>query len=90
METKKSLILAEKVFFEYLDIDKYPTHNVIISATDIVQMISTGIETALPEYENNKDKFFYDFFMWLRENDEKYLNKKIEKMIEIYLNENNN
>lgn len=36
------------------------------------------------ETENLKTILF-DFFMWFRENGEKYLNQSIEKMIEIYL-----
>jgi hypothetical protein len=29
----------------------------------------------------------FDFFMWFRENGEKYVNMSIEKMIDIYLDE---
>ena len=38
--------------------------------------------------ESKKDeKIIYDFFMWFRENGEKYINQSIEKMIQIYLQE---
>ena len=35
---------------------------------------------------NDKVKFLFDFFMWFRENGEKYEGVSIEKTIEIYLN----
>ena len=36
------------------------------------------------------EKELYEFFMWFRENGEKYMNQSIEKMIQIYLNEKYN
>jgi len=48
-KTKKSLLAAEKVFFEYMGFDKYPTHRIILDSADIVQMIATGIERSLAE-----------------------------------------
>ena len=35
----------------------------------------------------NEFETLYNFFMWFRENGEKYLGLSIEKMIEIYLKE---
>jgi hypothetical protein len=35
----------------------------------------------------DRTKMLFDFFMWFRENGEKYIDKSIEKMIEIYENE---
>lgn len=33
------------------------------------------------------EKELFDFFMWFRENGEKHIDKSIETMIKIYLNE---
>jgi hypothetical protein len=33
------------------------------------------------------EKELFDFFMWFRENGEKHIDKSIEKMINIYLDE---
>ena len=33
------------------------------------------------------EKELFDFFMWFRINGEKHIDKSIEKMIKIYLNE---
>ncbi|CAB4151515.1 hypothetical protein UFOVP600_20 [uncultured Caudovirales phage] len=33
------------------------------------------------------EKELLDFFLWFRENGEKYMNQSIEHMIKIYLNE---
>jgi len=33
------------------------------------------------------EKELYDFFMWFRTNGEKHIDKSIEKMIKIYLEE---
>ncbi len=33
------------------------------------------------------EKELFDFFMWFRENGEKHIDKSIEKMIKIYLDE---
>jgi hypothetical protein len=33
------------------------------------------------------EKDLFDFFMWFRENGEKHIDKSIEKMIKIYLDE---
>ena len=35
----------------------------------------------------NEFETIYNFFMWFRENGEKYLGLSIEKMIKIYLDE---
>ncbi len=35
------------------------------------------------------EKDLFDFFMWFRENVEKHIDKSIEKMIKIYLDEKN-
>ena len=35
------------------------------------------------------EKELLDFFMWFRENGEKHIDKTIEKMIKIYLDEYN-
>lgn len=35
----------------------------------------------------NEKKIIFNFFMWFRENGELHIDKSIEKMIEIYLNE---
>jgi hypothetical protein len=42
--------------------------------------------------EDNEAIILFNFFMWFRENGEKHIDKSIEKMILIYLNEraNNN
>lgn len=37
----------------------------------------------------NEKKLLFDFFMWFRENGEKYLNISIEKMIDKFLEEYN-
>lgn len=37
----------------------------------------------------NEFETLYNFFMWFRENGEKYLGLSIEKMINIYINEKN-
>lgn len=36
---------------------------------------------------DEKKNLLYEFFMWLRYNGKNHLDKSIEKMIEIYLNE---
>jgi hypothetical protein len=33
------------------------------------------------------EKELLDFFLWFRENGEKYMNQSIESMIKIYINE---
>lgn len=33
----------------------------------------------------NKQQIIFDFFLWFRQNGEKYMNYSIEKLIEIYL-----
>lgn len=38
---------------------------------------------------SNKRQDLYLFFLWFRENGEKYVDKSIENMIEIYEKENN-
>lgn len=35
-------------------------------------------------------KILFEFFLWFRENGEKHINKSIEKMIDIYLEESDN
>ena len=37
----------------------------------------------------DKKVLLYNFFIWFRENGEKYIDFSIEKMIEIYLENNN-
>jgi hypothetical protein len=44
MKTKKSIIDAEKIFFEYMGIVDYPKTKLKINSSDIVQMIAKGIE----------------------------------------------
>ena len=34
---------------------------------------------------SKEEKLLFDFFMWFRENGEKYMHLSIEKMIKIYL-----
>ena len=38
----------------------------------------------------DEKKLLFDFFMWFRENGEKYINLSIEKMIKKFLEEYNN
>jgi hypothetical protein len=40
--------------------------------------------------ENSEAVILFNFFMWFRENGEKHIDKSIEKMIQIYLNERAN
>ena len=40
--------------------------------------------------EDNESIKLLKFFMWFRENGEKYIDKSIEAMIKIYLNEKHN
>jgi len=35
--------------------------------------------------DDDHAELLFNFFMWFRENGEKYIDKSIEKMIEIYL-----
>ena len=39
--------------------------------------------------EDNEAIILFNFFIWFRENGEKHIDKSIEKMINIYLNEKN-
>lgn len=42
--TDPDLELAKEVFFEYMDLDDYPKHRIIVDSFDIVQMIANGIK----------------------------------------------
>lgn len=42
-------------------------------------------ELFLDKIEETYNEILFDFFIWFRENGEKYMNESIEKMIQIYL-----
>lgn len=55
---------------------------------NIDKLIESEMKKVAQNIDDNVEaNIIYRFFMWFRENGEKYMNQSIEKMIKIYLNE---
>ena len=74
--TKKQIEILRQKFFDECIFE----NEIFVSIQEIWQFIEINCIT-------NDSKTIFNFFMWFRENGEKYMNESIEKMIQIYLKE---
>nr|DAL15324.1 MAG TPA_asm: hypothetical protein [Caudoviricetes sp.] len=56
-----------------------------IDSVDIALAVKHGANFVL----SKQPEILFDFFIWFRENGEKYIDMSVEKMIEIYLKDKN-
>ena len=68
-------------------LEQFPKNDFYGNVDPWNKMARNGFESGAKFILDKQDEMLFDFFLWFRENGEKYIEKSIENMIDIYLTE---